>query len=722
MEIDQFEIEPDKTVDKGQSAKPWHAEIAAATKREKEWHDKGSKVVDRYEDERDTKADSNTRMNVLWSNTEVLKSALYSATPVPDVRRRHKDAKANNPKYRAISDILERALIYSVDAYDFDSEIDPAVEDLLLPGRGTVWVDYKADVDETDQITDQRVCASYVYWKDYRQGMARTWAKVPWVARAHYMSKRDVQGRWPEHADRVELTHSVDGVEEDKKDTESEAHKRVKVWEIWDRTSKARLFIATGYDKILESEPDPLGLSGFFPCPQPLYSIKTTAKQVPIPEFVQYQDQANELDTVSARIYKLVGFLKWNGIYDASMDNSEILADIARQEDGQFLPHENFQQIRDKGGIEAAIGFVPIERISGIVVQLLQHRDSVLQTIYEVTGISDIIRGATDPRETKGAQQLKAQFGSMRMQKRQRSVQTFVRDLFRIKAEIISEHFTLETLKLLSGEEYPTNEQKQQAEMQAKVLQADNPEQQLPPQLEKVLKAPFTWDDLLEIMRSDRLRSYHIDVETDSTVLQDAAAEKQGRTEFMTATSELLGQAYQAAESAPQMMPVIKELTLFGMRSHKAGRSMEQAIEDAFDNLTKSLNDKKPEEEQGDDPTKMLEIKRKAAKDQHDAEIDKARLNLDERRLGFEMTKQGEATAPDKTPLELKKHDDEMALAYHKMEQEREIAILNVRAKSTNDQDQNVLKAIETMSRIAEAQNRPKKVVRDEQGRVSGVE
>jgi hypothetical protein len=52
------------------------------------------------------------------------------------------------------------------------------------------------------------------------------------------------------------------------------------------------------------------------------------------------------------------------------------------------------------------------------------QRTQVLQVIYEVTGISDIIRGGgTKASETATAQQLKAQYGSMRLRRRQDDIQ-----------------------------------------------------------------------------------------------------------------------------------------------------------------------------------------------------------------------------------------------------------------------------------------------------------
>jgi len=61
------------------------------------------------------------------------------------------------------------------------------------------------------------------------------------------------------------------------------------------------------------------------------------------------------------------------------------------------------------------------------------------------------MRGATEASETLGAQQLKAQYGGLRISTRQERFQMFVRDILRIKAELIVEHFDADTLRLMTG-------------------------------------------------------------------------------------------------------------------------------------------------------------------------------------------------------------------------------------------------------------------------------
>jgi hypothetical protein len=130
------QVETAKEAETNGPATRWLREIELASRHESKWRERGKKIVDRYRDD-DRKADSDdvdtpSRFNILYANTEVLKGVIYQRTPIPDVRRRFLD---KDPIGRQASQILQRALSYCVDAYDFDEVMVSAVEDSLLPGR-----------------------------------------------------------------------------------------------------------------------------------------------------------------------------------------------------------------------------------------------------------------------------------------------------------------------------------------------------------------------------------------------------------------------------------------------------------------------------------------------------------------------------------------------------------------------------------------------------------
>jgi hypothetical protein len=61
-----------------------------------------------------------------------------------------------------------------------------------------------------------------------------------------------------------------------------------------------------------------------------------------------------------------------------------------------------------------------------------------------------------------GAQQIKSNFATLRLSDRQRDVERFVRDLVRLTVDVIANHFSLQTIKQISGVRLFTAQEKAQ--------------------------------------------------------------------------------------------------------------------------------------------------------------------------------------------------------------------------------------------------------------------
>ena len=533
----------------------WQNELEKADQFERDWRERGMRVVERYRDEREGRAligPSNTRFNILWANTETLKGALLARMAEPDVRRRFPDP---NPAAREVAILLERALSYGLDVYDGITPMKAALEDYLLPGRGVVWVVYEPviikekikievdgedvaldEVEEIERLGDQRCRFEYVHWQDYRESPSRRPEDVTWRARRHLFTRDDLIGRGFKDAHEIPLNWMPD-TNEDNADYE-EIYNRAEVWEIWCKVTRKRLFIATGYKDVLAEDDDPYELEDFFPTPTPLIAVRTNNTSIPVPEFTLYQDQADELDRVTNRITYLIEGLKRRGVYDASVPE---LAQLAMAGDNDFVPSDNFASLAQKGGLAGAFQTEDISQVSAVLNGLYTQRMQVLQVIYEVTGISDIIRGGgTKASETATAQQLKAQYGSMRLRRRQDEIEKYIRELYRIKAELIAENYEPEILQRVTGMEVT--------------------------------------DEMLEIMRNDKLRNYQIDVETDSTVFADEEETKRTRMEFASVFGDYLIKAIEATRAAPEITPIAFEILKFVAGAWKIGRNFEDVI------------------------------------------------------------------------------------------------------------------------------------------------
>lgn len=647
----------------------WLAEIRAAKTRNEQWWKWGDQVVKQYRDERDRVMGFNRddqKLNVLWSNTEVLKSALFARLGQPDVRRRYPKPGRDMQVSKQVALILENALNVSIDKDDEEYEVGRAVEDMLLPGRGNVWMEIEHEEDEDGYARTVNCRGVHVGWKDFLQGPGVRWGDVPWVARRHIFTRDDLKEKFPEHGERVPLNHEADGYDETDKKKQPELFRRACVWEIWDKGKKERVFIAEDYEFVLDRTPDPYQLENFFPCPRPLIAVETTDNVTPIPEYTMYQDQAEELNRVTRRIFKLIEMVKVRGVYDASADEAEALHDLRNAEDGEFLPYKGAATMLDKGGLQSAYFFWPMQETIAALQQLYQQRDQLIQAIYEITGISDLVRGASDPRETATAQRIKGQFGSMRMKKRQKEVQRFVRDIYRIKGELIAEHYPPEQLEEMTGILLPTRWEIEQAKMQlaqqqqapmiegnaqpgteapqrppegvsgssepmGQVIPLQQPQGQSgPPQqapqsgeqaeeLERTANA-VSREEVLSVLHSDLRRCYQVDIETDSTVFEDAEAEKEARMEYLTAMQQVIANVTPLMQQTPALSPFVKEVVLFASRAFKAGRTLEENIEDAFEKLAN--------QPQQPDP-KMQEMKARMQEMQARFKLDQAAKQQD---------------------------------------------------------------------------------------------
>ena len=534
----------------------WQNELEKADLFERDWRERGMRVVERYRDEREGRAligPSNSRFNILWANTETLKGAMLARMAEPDVRRRFPDV---NPAGRQVAILLERALSYGLDVYDGITPMKSALEDYLLPGRGVVWVVYEPVIikekikievksedvsineqEEVERLGDQRCRFEYVHWQDYRESPSRRAEDATWRARRHWFTRDDLIGRGFKDAHEIPLNWMPD-TNEDNADY-GETYNRAEVWEIWCKVTRKRLFVATGYKDVLAEDDDPYELESFFPTPTPLIAVRTNDTSVPVPEFTMYQDQADELDRVTNRIAYLVEALKRRGVYDASVPE---LAQLAMAGDNDFVPSDNFASLAQKGGLAGVFQTEDTSTVSTTLGGLYTQRTQVLQIIYEVTGISDIIRGGgTKASESATAQQLKAQYGSMRLRRRQDEIEKYIRALYRIKAELIAENYEPEILERITGIEVT--------------------------------------DEMLEIMRNDKLRNYQIDVETDSTIFANEEETKRTRIEFASVFGDYLVKAIEATRAAPEITPIAFEMLKFVSGAWKIGRNFEDVID-----------------------------------------------------------------------------------------------------------------------------------------------
>ena len=627
MEYDSGSLEKPEDAGPGKSGivKRWLLELKLADKRESKWREKAEKTLKRYR-QQEAKRHS---FNILWSNTETMRPAVYNSLPKPDVRRRFKDV---DPIGKAVAEVLNRSLEYSMDTTAFDDQIKGCITDMLLPGRGVARVRYVPSLEKVEaaEATDEEALEGefeelkweqapieHVEWNKFRMSAGAEWSCITWIAFQHNLTREDLEEQFGDIGAEVPMEKTDDQDVENEKDLDvQDLFKTATVWEIWDKEKREVLFIAPGYKKQpLKTIPDPLGLTDFYPIPRPLYSIEDSGGMIPIPLFEYYKEQADELDTVTRRINILIKGLKMRGIYDSTLSE---LSELMRGEDNDLIPASNVTALLERGGLEKAIWFMPIEQAAKVLLILQQQRESTKQVIYEITGISDILRGSTNPNETLGAQQIKSQWGSARLKRMQADCAFFIRDLLRLQAEIIGERFQIETLEQMTGLKMPHQADKDQAMMQwqQQAMLAQQQGQQPPPQPQ----FPPTWEEVVQVLRDDKLRTFKVDIETDSTIAASVESDMKGLSDTMNALNQVVQGFMPAVQMGALPVDALKEMLLTVTRRAKMGN----AVEDAIDKIKQPPP--QPQEQDNSVQVKQMELQHSTQVEQGKAQLEQAKL------------------------------------------------------------------------------------------------
>ncbi len=577
--------------------KNWLTAIEMAGKEEEPWRKDAEATLKRYAAE-EARGKS---YNILFANTQTKTPALYNSEAIPDVRRRFTE---NDESGKALATMFERALSLQAEMYDMDSTMKTAVKDRELQGRGVSRVRLVKGAAGSKHVECEAV-----QWDDFRRGPAKTWKDVPWVAIRWKYTRDELVALSPKIGKEVTLDCVV-GDAPAGKDGENlpDMFKRATVWEIWDRQERKVYFIAESYkDAPIATTPDPYKLRDFFPVPRPLYAVDRSHTLKPVCEFTIWKPLADEMDEITARISGIVKVMKLRGLYDGALEDA--VKKMGDLEDGQLAPTQDAARVLQQGTIDKAVWLWPVEKAIEVVNGLYEAREQAKQTIYEITGVADILRGSTNPNETLGAQQLKAQWGSLRLQDAQREVQRYARDLYRMKADLMGELMDPAELVAMTGI---------QIDAQGAVL-----------------------------LKKDLQREFAIEIETDSTIRADLARAQENISGFVTGFGGFIESVGPAVEMGYMPPEIAVGLLQAFARNYKIGREAETLM----DTWKKQLEQKAKQPPAPPPPDPKLEAEKvKAAaviqKTQLDGQLAQAdhQMTMAEKKAEFDM-KMAELTA-----------------------------------------------------------------------------
>ena len=679
----------------------WSGEIIAAEKEMQKFYERGRTVTKRFLDERDTMNASSKWFNIFYANTNILESALYAQLPKPAVSRKYTDYQDDAGRVAAL--IIERCITQDLDdpTDNFDGVMRHCVQDRLVPGLAQAWLRLETDTEEISvpptpgndvsgpddeplkQITDQRVVIDYIFWNDFIWSPCRVWEERRWVARKAYMDREELIERFGEKGRGCQLDYNPSsiGYNIEASTPKEDILKKAVVYEIWDRKDRKIYWYSKGSPVMLDEKEDFLRLKGFEPCPRPMLANCSTSNTTPRPDYYMIQDQYTELDTINNRISMLIQACKVIGVYDRSAGGIQRM--LTEGYDNQLIPVDNWAMFAEKGGLKGQIDWLPLDSIVTALRELNAAREVIKGQIYELTGIADIVRGASKASETLGAQQIKAQFASIRIKKLQDEVARFATDLMRIKAELMVEHFQPELLIKKSN-----------------IMTTGNDEYIGP---------------AMQILTSEEGFEWRIEVSADTLAQADYSMEKQDRIDVMTSMGKFIGQMTPLLQQAPGSAVLLLQLMKWTVAGFKGANEIEGMIDKELDKLARGAMTPKQQPDpnaakmqmeqqkmQQEAQIKQAEAQAKQQQAQMDAQIEMKKaqqeLMMDQQRLQMEMAMEKQRLDME---MRVEKARLEMEMAMEKQRLMLEQAMGSIKLQAA--QQQAAVK-VETMHATAQIQ------------------
>ena len=612
-------------------AKRWQTEINSAKKFVEQFWKEGDKVNRIFRDERQEDSTnvwtySGTRLNIFNANITTLQSMLYGRIPKVEVDRRFADQ--DDDVARVASVILQRILNTDIEksGEDYSTVLRMSLQDKLLAGMGTARLKYDCEIEEKDippvmdpmtgmemapgykekVVSDCWVDDVYTHWRDVLWSPCRTYGEMRWRAYASFMTRDELIKRFGEDKGKLIPLNSKGPLNPEKAEDikpEDQVWLQAKVWEIWDKEKKKLYWYTEGFDKILDVQDDILGLEGFFPEPPPMMSNLTSTKYLGRADYIIAMDLYNEINILQLRIEKLTEACKLVGVYDKGNDGVQRMMDEAVE--NQLIPVDNWAAFAEKGGIEGVVQWMPVKEIAEVIAILRQQQQINVDQLYQVTGLSDILRGAAQQANVSATEQsIKAKFASIRVQALQDEFARFASDMQRIKAEIIGKHYPPEVIMRCSNIK-------------------TSPDAQLAQQAIALIKDPKT-------------ACYKISIKPETLAMVDYAQLKQDRTEYINALAVFLQSAAPLVEMDKGATAPLLELLKWGLAGFKGSNE----IEGVMDQAIKMFKEKAAKEAEQPPPPSPEEMKAKAEMEKAQMDMQKTQMEMQGKQQQMQMEMQ----------------------------------------------------------------------------------
>ena len=587
--------------DKTSSQEDWNKKLNSSKNFLKNFHEAAEKINEVY---LPTKKTSRTKLklNLFNSNVDVLKSAIFARLPKPTVSRRFSDA--NDQIGRVASNILQRALTFDISSTPkFRDAAKQCLQDYLVSGSGWMYCFYNAEVDnpiiptssEIDDLAEgsvviknQNVGIEFISYKDVLWSPARKWDEVSWWARRVWLNKEDFTQRFgkekardidfdksPEDEDAIDI---IDG--------------KIGVWEIWNKLDRKIYFIACSADEVLDEIEDPYGLPEFFPT-TPFFANVNNEQFIPVADFQILETQYRSLDELNTRINRLARSIRLAGVYNA--EHPEVKQLLELPGDSVMIPLANWSSFSEKGGLQGAFSFMPIQEFSAVIANLQANKAEQAAQIEQISGISDIVRGSGgNPYESAAASKMKSQYASVRLGNRADEFARVMTYAIQCFSHFICKFYTAEQILSRIGT----------------ISEAD--QQYLQP--------------ALQLLGDELTRMFLIEVSTDSLKAEDFARDTEEKSLVLQQLSSYIPQAIQGAQQIPELAPIFFELMRWVVSGTRGAREIEGILDSTIQQYNAMMTEKaKNPQDEKPDPA-MEQIKAQIQMNQMTQETERIKI------------------------------------------------------------------------------------------------
>lgn len=543
-----------------------------------------------------------------WSDTMVMLPALFGPDPNPVAIKRFD----NDPVANTASILLERIADYLIADSDFNRCMRKSCLEYLHASRATARVYFEADfikrkirialtemqstddqgqpttmlidpqgnepIEGTPILTDEeglpymeqedgeeedvenpRILVRAMHFDEVRIATGvRDTDQIWWRAYLVRTTMKEAKKMFPD-ADLSTIQGESQSTDINDDDFKKKVNKELfSFWEIWDKKERRILCINELIsDKPLKVENDPYELVGFFPSPRDMMINERYCDLYPVPDFTQTRDIYENLHLLAKRINNIVKAIKGSALFDGSFP--ELVSLFNEIGDGSGIAMSNFKTLMGEGGLDALVMYPPYERLAQTLQQLLQAFQQQKDDLDNLRGISDIIRGTSDPATSATAERIKQLSARNKFSMREKEVVRFARDLVESMCDLALKTFPDLKIKEIVGFAYLDPEDQQQ------------------------------FDQALIMLRDPKTRMVRIDLETDASNALNSQDAEENAAKMLDAVAKYILPMAQAAAQTPMLAPFLFKVLEIGISKFQNGKHAEDELKKSFSQMMEQI-------------------------------------------------------------------------------------------------------------------------------------